>query len=135
MKSQQEIGAELREYLLLNKVHTQRELAAKLGISATHLSNYLRGSERISRKVADRIVELWPEIREAFILTGDGPLLRGGVNINQTHNTNTGDGAGAIHLGSDDALRQQVAELTARLERAEEEKARLLGIIETITGR
>lgn len=76
MKTQQEIGAELREYLL-TKVATQRELAARLGISAAHLSNYLRGTERISRKVADRIVELWPEVREAFILTGDGPLLRG----------------------------------------------------------
>lgn len=134
MKSTQEVAAELREYLL-TKVPTQRELAARLGISPTHMSNYLRGSERISRKVADRIVELWPEIREAFILTGDGPLLRGGVNINQANNTNTGDGAGAIHLGGDEALRQQVADLTARLERAEEEKARLLGIIETITGR
>lgn len=134
MKSQQEIGAELREYLL-TKVATQRELAARLGISATHLSNYLRGTERISRKVADRIVELWPEVREAFILTGDGPLLLGGVHIEQTHNTNTGDGAGAIHLGGDAALRQQVEDLQRELEREREEKARLLGIIETMTGR
>lgn len=78
MKTTQEVAAELREYLL-TKVPTQRELAARLGISPTHMSNYLRGSERISRKVADRIVELWPEIREAFILTGDGPLLHGGA--------------------------------------------------------
>lgn len=134
MKSQQEIGAELREYLL-TKVSTQRELAKKLGISATHLSNYLRGTERISRKVADRIVELWPEIREAFVLTGDGALLRGGVNINNTNNTNTGDGAGAIHVGSDELLRAEVQQLRQQLEREREEKARLLGIIETMTGR
>jgi len=134
MKSQQEIGAELREYLL-TKVTTQRELAARLGISATHLSNYLRGTERISRKVADRIVELWPEIREAFILTGDGPMLHGNVSINQHHNTNNGDGAGAINLGGDAALRQQVADLQRELERERQEKARLLGIIETMTGK
>lgn len=134
MKSQQEIGAELREYLL-TKVATQRELAARLGISATHLSNYLRGTERISRKVADRIVELWPEVREAFILTGDGPMLHGNVSINQTHNTNTGDGAGAIHIVADEALRQQVADLQRELERERQEKARLLGIIETMTGK
>lgn len=65
-------------------------------------------------------------------LAGDAPA---GIRIAPHHNTNTGDGAGAIHLGGDEVLRQQVADLTARLERAEEEKARLLGIIETITGR
>lgn len=70
-KNQSQIAEELRTYLL-TKVRTQRELADKIGVSQTHLSNYLRGSERISRKVADRIVELWPEVREAFILTGDG---------------------------------------------------------------
>lgn len=134
MKTQQEIGAELREYLL-TKVATQRELAARLGISATHLSNYLRGTERISRKVADRIVELWPEVREAFILTGDGPLLRGGVHIEQKHNTNNGDGAGAIHIGSDEVLRAENDQLRQQLERERAEKERLLGIIETMTGK
>ena len=134
MKTQQEIGAELREYLL-SKEATQRELAEKIGVSAPHLSNYLRGSERISRKVAERIVELWPEIREAFLLTGDGPLLRGGVHIQQTHNTNNGDGSGCIHVGSDEVLRQQVADLQRELEREREQNARLLGIIETMTGR
>ena len=134
MKSQQEIGAELREYLL-TKVATQRELAARLGISATHLSNYLRGTERISRKVADRIVELWPEVREAFILTGDGPLLRGGVHIEQHHNTNNGDGAGAINVSADAVLRAEVQQLREQLDREREEKARLLGIIETMTGK
>lgn len=72
-KTQQEIADQLREYLL-TKERTQRDLADKIGISTTHLSNYLRGAERISRKVAERIVELWPEIRLAFLLSGDGSL-------------------------------------------------------------
>lgn len=128
MKTQQEIAAELREYLL-TKVRTQRELAEKIGISNTHLSNYLRGCERISRKVADRIVELWPEIREAFILTGDGPLLSGGPAPMQQM-------PGAVRpVQGDASLVAEIADLRRELERERGEKARLLGIIETMTGR
>lgn len=128
MKNQQEVAAELREYLL-TKVRTQTELAEKIGCSKSHISNYLRGAERISRKVADRIVELWPEIREAFILTGDGPLLHGGTV--QTV-TNSGSIGGSVHQssGSDAALRAENAALREQLDREREEKARLLGIIE-----
>lgn len=133
MKTQQEIAAELREYLL-TKERTQRELAEKIGISGTHLSNYLRGSERISRKVADRIVELWPEIREAFILTGDGPLLHGTMSINQHHNSGPVSVTGNAIQG-DAALAAENARLREQLEREREEKARLLGIIETMTSR
>lgn len=132
-KNQQQIADELRAYLL-TKERTQRDLADKIGISQPHLSNYLRGTERISRKVADRIVELWPEIRLAFLLSGDGPLLAGGgININQTHNHNNGDGAGAIHLDGDALLRAEVTQLREQLDRERAEKARLLGIIETLT--
>ena len=56
---------------------------------------------------------------------------RGGKGLE----TNTGDGAGAIHLGSDATLRQQVEDLQHELERERQEKARLLGIIETMTGK
>ena len=59
-KSQIEIGLALRDYLL-TKERTQRDLAEKIGISTAHLSNYLRGAERISRNVAERIAEIWPE--------------------------------------------------------------------------
>ena len=132
MKNQQEVAAELREYLL-TKVRTQTELAEKIGCSKSHISNYLRGAERISRKVADRIVELWPEIREAFILTGDGPLLHGGhvhTIHSVTNSTNIVNGDG---IAGDAALRQQLEDLQAQLEREREEKARLLGIVETLT--
>ena len=132
MKNQQEVAAELREYLL-TKVRTQTELAEKIGCSKSHISNYLRGAERISRKVADRIVELWPEIREAFILTGDGPLLHGG-HIHTIHSvTNSTNIVNGDGIAGDAALRQQLEDLQAQLEREREEKARLLGIVETLT--
>ena len=135
MKTQQEIAAELREYLL-TKERTQKEIAEKVGVSTAHMSNYLRGAERISRKVADRIVELWPEIRLAFILSGDGPLLHGGGPIQHLERvTNSGQIVNGPMYSEDAALRKQVADLTRELERDREEKARLLGIIETMTGK
>lgn len=127
-KNQPQIAEELRTYLL-TKVRTQRELADKIGVSQTHLSNYLRGSERISRKVADRIVELWPEIREAFILTGDGELLYGHVQ----HLENVKNSGSIVNVAADSNLRAEVVELRAALERERTEKERLLGIIETLT--
>ena len=110
-KTQIEIGLELRDYLL-TKGRTQRDLAEKIGISTAHLSNYLRGAERISRKVAERIVELWPEVRLAFLLSGDGDLLEPRVSPSRPD-----------ELAS---LREQLAQKTA-------ENARLLGIIEKLT--
>lgn len=110
-KTQIEIGQELRDYLL-TKERTQRDLAEKIGISTAHLSNYLRGAERISRNVAERIVELWPEIRLAFLLSGDGDIVA----------------PRAAQARQDEvaSLREQLAQKTA-------ENARLLGIIEKLT--
>lgn len=130
MKNTVEIGEALRAYLM-TKASTQKEIADMLGISPQHLSNYFRGVEQISRKVADRIVELWPEIRHAFLMSGDGELLNS-APIQHVNNSGQISG-GIVNVQEGAALRQQVADLQARLEKSEQEKARLLGIIETIT--
>ena len=91
-------------------------LAEKIGVSPTHLSNYLRGAERISRKVAERIVELWPEVRLAFLLSGDGPLT---------------EAPRAVSSGP--SLADEVTSLREQLERKSRENDRLLGIIEKLT--
>ena len=117
-KTQFEIASELRDYLL-TKERTQRDLADKIGVSTAHLSNYLRGAERISRKVADRIVELWPEIRLAFILSGDGSLLE--------------NAPAPAPKGDADALKAENLQLRAELARKSQENDRLLGIIEKLT--
>ena len=117
-KTQFEIASELRDYLL-TKERTQRDLADKIGVSTAHLSNYLRGAERISRKVADRIVELWPEIRLAFILSGDGSLLE--------------HAPAPAPKGDADALKAENLQLRAELARKSQENDRLLGIIEKLT--
>ena len=114
-KTQQQIGEELRDYLL-TKERTQRDLADRIGVSPTHLSNYLRGAERISRKVAERIVELWPEIRLAFLLSGDGSLTEAPRVVS-----------------SGPSLADEVTSLREQLERKSRENDRLLGIIEKLT--
>ena len=124
----------IRDYFHENGI-SNRDVAERLGVHEGSVSNILSGRYGISKKIAARLTDLYG-FNMRFLMTGEGALLPpGGVRIAQHHNTNTGDGAGAIHLGSDEVLRRQVDDLTARLERAEEEKARLLGIIETMTGK
>ena len=89
-KTQQQIGEELRDYLL-TKERTQRDLAEKIGVSPTHLSNYLRGAERISRKVAEQLRAFFAlepateRAREALDLFKLSFYLRGmnGVDISK----------------------------------------------------
>lgn len=134
MKTQQEIAEELRKYLL-TKERTQKDLAEKIGISTAHLSNYLRGQERISRKVADKIVELWPEIRLAFLLSGEGSITAGPSVQHLHHINNSGQILNGSVMNEDAALRAEVAQLRDQLQRERDEKARLLSIIETMTGK
>lgn len=124
----------IRDYFHENGI-SNRDVAERLGVHEGSVSNILSGRYGISKKIAARLTDLYG-FNMRFLMTGEGSLLPpGGVRIAQHHNTNTGDGAGAIHLGGDAALRQQVEDLQRELEREREEKARLLGIIETMTGR
>ena len=124
----------LRAYFEKNGI-PQKDVCEKTGVASGTMSNVLAGRYGISKKMAHTLAAAYG-FDIAFLLTGDGDLLPPpGVRIAQHHNTNTGDGAGAIHLGGDEALRAEVAQLRDQLERERAEKARLLGIIETITGK
>lgn len=131
--NQQQIADALREYLL-TKEPSQREVARKLGKSPAHISNYLRGSERISRAVADKIVELWPEIRLAFLLSGDGPLLNAGAV--QIQNVDRSPNSTILQAGRDAEvamLREQLDREREARSRAEAQVADLTGIIANLT--
>lgn len=120
----------LREYFHENGI-SNRDLAAKLQKHEATISNILSGKYGISRETATKLVELYG-FSMRFLLSGDGQLVPpGGIRIHQSNNTNTGDGAGAIHV--DAALQTEVEQLRERLTKAEAEKERLLGIIETLT--
>jgi len=130
--NQQQIADALREYLL-TKERSQRDIAQKIGKSPAHISNYLRGAERISRQVAERIVELWPEIRLAFLLSGDGPLLHGQSVQHLDHVTIGGNNLNGSTINGDQALALENAQLREQLAKAQAEKDRLLGIIDNLT--
>lgn len=130
--NQQQIADALREYLL-TKERSQRDIAQKIGKSPAHISNYLRGAERISRQVAERIVELWPEIRLAFLLSGDGPLLHGQSVQHLDHVTIGGNNMNGSTINGDQALALENAQLREQLAKAQAEKDRLLGIIDNLT--
>ena len=128
-------GEALRRYIKSRGL-TQREAAQKIGISAPHLANLLNARDSMGHLIVTKICEAFPDISAAYLLTGEGMLVPpGGIRIQQHGNNNSGDGAGAIHLGTDAALRAEVAQLRDQLQREREEKERLLGIIETITGK
>ena len=129
MDTIQERGEALRRYIK-SRGMTQKEAAEKIGITAPHMANILNGRDGMGQKKVAKIVAAFPEISEAYLLTGHGELTPG-IHIQQHHNNNTGDVA--VHIGGDAALRQQLEDLQAQLEREREEKARLLGIVETLT--
>lgn len=124
-------GENLRNYIK-NKALSQKEAAEKIGISTPHLSNLLSGKDSMGYIVVKKICAAFPELSPTYLLNGEGPLVGGGNIQHLQHVTNSGS---IVNVGGDEALRAQVADLQARLEKSEEEKARLLGIIETMTGR
>lgn len=124
----------LREFFHDNGI-TNRDLAERLGKHEATISNILSGKYGISKETAARLSDAYG-FSIKFLMTGEGSLIPpGGVRINQTNNTNNGDGAGAIHLEGDALLRAENAQLREQLDRERAEKARLLGIIETLTGK
>lgn len=136
--TKEKVAEDLRKFLM-ERNRTQREIAKKLGCSPSHISNYLRGEERISRKVADKLKELYPELNKGYLMTGDGSLLIGGVQvrrIDQSHNSgNIANGGDIRQISGDAVLAVENAQLRERLEQARSEKDRLLGIIETLTAK
>lgn len=132
--NQQQIADALRDYLL-TKERSQRDIARKIGKSPAHISNYLRGAERISRQVAEKIVELWPEVRLAFLLSGDGPLLHGQSVQHLEHVTIGGNNLNGSTINGDQALALENAQLREQLAQERAEKQRLLGIIEGLTAK
>lgn len=125
---------ELRKYFDKHGIK-QREICEATGSSHSTVSNILSGRFGISKDMAHTLAKVYG-FDVIFLLSGEGELFPPhGIRIAPHHNTNTGDGAGAINVNADATLRQQVADLQRELERERAEKARLLGIIETMTGK
>lgn len=116
-------GENLRRYFKQLGL-TQKEAAGRIGISAPHIANLLNGRDGMGQKKVSRICAAFPEISETYLLTGIGVLVPGDANAKRTYGT-----------PGDEALLAEISNLREQLERERGEKARLLGIIETMTGR
>lgn len=122
----------VRDYFDKNGI-LRKDVCEATGVASGTLSNVLAGRFGISKKLAHRLAKEYG-FDVAFLLSGEGSLFPpAGINIHQVKNNNNGEGAGAIHLDGDAALRAENAQLRDQLDREREEKARLLGIIETLT--
>lgn len=110
----------------------QREIAHQLGMHEGTVSSLLSGRYGISKKVARKLVELYGFDLD-FLLSGHGSLFpAGGVHVLQSQRV-SGNGTGIQTINRDQALAAEIVQLREQLEQAKEEKARLLGIIETLT--
>lgn len=133
MDTIQERGEALRRYIK-SKGLTQKEAAQMVGISAPHMANLLNGRDGMGQKKVGKIVAAFPELSESYLLTGKGTLTGGNVQ-HLEHVTNSGQIVNGSIMDTDVALRAEVKQLREQLDREREEKARLLGIIETMTNR
>ena len=123
-------GDNLRRYFK-SKGLTQKEAAKRIGISAPHMANLLNGRDGMGQKKVGKIVAAFPELSEAYLLTGNGQLVPGVANTQHLdHVTNSGN---IVNGGADAALVAEVKSLREQLAQERAEKDRLLGIIETIT--
>lgn len=133
MDTIQERGEALRRYIKSQGM-TQRQAAEKIGISPPHMANLLNGRDGMGQKKVGKIVAAFPELSEAYLLTGEGVLCPppGTVRISQSQRV-TGNGTGIQAVGADQALAMENAQLREQLKQCRDEKDRLLGIIETLT--
>ena len=115
-------GEALRQYIK-GRGFSQREAADKIGMAPSHFANLLNAKEAIGFTAARKICAAFPEVSQEYLLLGKGQLLKGPDPVMAA--------APAAH--GDAALLKEVENLREQLERERSEKARLLGIIETIT--
>lgn len=119
----------MRKYGISN-----REFASKVGISLSALSRYLNDEYKtVSHRLADKIVESYPDISRVWLLTGDGEMLKS-VNIEGSGNIANGNGNTA-HVGvSASDLVKQLEVKDEQIRKGNSQIDRLLAIIERMQG-
>lgn len=107
-------------------------------MNPTYVNDVKKGkTRRISDKIADKIIEQWPELSKIWILTGEGEMLTSS-NTNEQQNVRVGgdnivNGSIKNTSSPEDAARYD--RLISLLEKEHEERSRLLAIIENLTNK
>lgn len=84
----------------------------------------------LSSRMVDMICETYPEFSRAYLLTGEGTLLKAGniqQNINSSHITQTGSVEGSASM---DKLIGVLAEQSQQVSKAQEHIDRLITLLE-----
>ena len=124
MDTRETRGANLKSHIK-SKAMSQREAAAKIGISAPHLANILNGKENMGFIVVNKIVAAFPEVSARYLLTGEGALL-GGRNIYVQQNVDRSPGS---------TISQGDAALVAEVDRLKAENEWLRGLVEKLSSK
>lgn len=124
------IKERLSAYLQYKGIN-KSEFGRIIGVSSSYISSMRKS---IQPDKAEKIASSFPDLNIAWLMTGEGEMLRAGA---VRHATATGDGSVAVsgnnnsHIGpgqgggEEEVLRERVKSLEALLE----EKERLIGIL------
>ena len=104
-----------------------RQFALETGISEEQISKLLKGKRNsVTGKVADKVLEHYPEISRAWLLSGEGDMLNN-VSVSGDGNIANGNGNTA-HVGV------SASDIVKQLDVKDEQIDRLLAIIERMQG-
>ena len=111
-----------------------RQFALETGISEEQISKLLKGRRNsVTGKVADRVLEHYPQVSRSWLLSGEGAMLVGNIDgsIASGNNGSVGD----VTIGVDGSrLLDQLDRKDEQIRTATEQVNRLLAIIERMQG-
>lgn len=126
-----EIAEELKR---LKKVSSDAELARILGISRGEMSNVLSGRRPVSRRIVDNLTTSFPEYSGAWLLTGEGEMMKKTSTAENGAVSITGEEIkeNNIQVNTDETIAKLIAEVAAQrrvTEKVLEQNSELIAII------
>lgn len=118
----------------LKKVSSDAELARILGISRGEMSNVLSGRRPVSRRIVDNLTTLFPEYSGAWLLTGEGEMMKKSSTAENGAVSITGEEIkeNNIQVNTDETIAKLIAEVAAQrrvTEKVLEQNSELIAII------
>lgn len=99
------------------RVYSDADLARILGISRGEMSNVMSGKRPVSKRIVDNMSTHFPEVNTAWLLTGEGEMLKNTSAIADNHSISI---AGEeikennIRVNTDETIASLIAEVAAQ---------------------
>ena len=99
---------------------SNRKFAEKIGINEKYISNIAHGGRNASKKVLDKITDVFPEVNKSWLYFGEGSMLKNNNTGDISNNHAGGDilGNGAVKTTPENDT--TIAELVAIIKRLTE---------------